>query len=93
MRVVSCGPVLVRHLRPGGRAARRRDDGEGAPTAKPQERGTCGRQAVPRGREAAAGAARVAWGPRANAVDLRHSLMRASDVKGCIHEQLNQDMR
>jgi len=28
-----------------------------------------------------------------NAVDLRHSLMRASDVKGCIHEQLNQDMR
>ena len=29
----------------------------------------------------------------ANAVDLRHSLMRASDVKGCIHEQLNQDMR
>jgi hypothetical protein len=32
-------------------------------------------------------------GPCGNAVDLRHSLMRASDVKGCIHEQLNQDMR
>jgi len=28
-----------------------------------------------------------------NVVDLRHSLMRASYVKGCIHEQLNQDKR
>ena len=29
--------------------------------------------------------------PDDNAVDLRHSLMRASDVKGCIHELLKQD--
>ena len=27
----------------------------------------------------------------ANAVDLRSSLMRASDVTGCIHERFNQD--
>ena len=32
-------------------------------------------------------------GRGANAVDLRRSLMRASYVKGCIHEQLNQDKR
>jgi SRSO17 transposase len=30
---------------------------------------------------------------KVNAVDLRHSLMRASYVKGCIHEHLNQDQR
>jgi hypothetical protein len=31
--------------------------------------------------------------PYPNAVDLRHSPMRASYVKGCIHEQLNEDKR